>query len=64
MAKKAVATFSAKSGAKSMVKCIRMDKSSKTGAYVFKEELVEADKVLYPGLKIFSFITAIFCNFV
>ena len=39
MAKKAVATFSAK------VKCIRMDKSAKTGAYVFKEELVEADKV-------------------
>ena len=30
MAKKAVATFSAKSGAKSMVKCIRMDKSPKT----------------------------------
>ncbi|MBO8454995.1 MAG: DUF4295 domain-containing protein [Bacteroidetes bacterium] len=45
MAKKAVATFSAKSGAKSMVKCIRMDKSPKTGAYVFKEELVEAEKV-------------------
>ena len=45
MAKKAFATFIAKSGAKSMVKCIRMDKSSKTGAYVFKEELVEADKV-------------------
>ena len=45
MAKKAVATFSAKSGAKSMVKCIRMDKSPKTGAYMFKEELIEADKV-------------------
>ena len=45
MAKKAVATFSVKSGAKSMVKCIRMDKSPKTGAYVFKEELVEAEKV-------------------
>ena len=45
MAKKAVATFSAKSGAKSMVKCIRMDKSPKTGAYVFNEELVEAEKV-------------------
>ena len=41
MAKKAVATFSAKSGAKSMVKCIRMDKSPKTGAYVFTEQLVE-----------------------
>ena len=45
MAKKAVATFSAKSGAKTMVKCIRMDKSPKTGAYMFKEELVEAEKV-------------------
>ena len=33
MAKKAVATFAAKAGAKSMVKCIRMDKSPKTGAY-------------------------------
>ena len=44
MAKKAVATFSAKSGAKSMVKCIRMDKSPKTGAYVFTEELIDEDK--------------------
>ena len=43
MAKKAVATF--KSGTlKKMVKCIRMDKSPKTGAYVFTEELVEEDK--------------------
>ena len=41
MAKKAVATFAAKAGAKSMVKCIRMDKSPKTGAYVFTEQLVE-----------------------
>ena len=45
MAKKAVATFSDKSGAKCMVKCIRMDKSPKTGAYMFKEELVESEKV-------------------
>ena len=45
MAKKAVATFAAKSGAKSMVKCIRMDKSPKTGAYVFTEQLVEESKV-------------------
>ena len=44
MAKKAVATFAAKAGAKSMVKCIPMDKSPKTGAYVFTEQLVEADK--------------------
>ncbi len=41
MAKKAVATFAAKAGAKSMVKCIRMERSPKTGAYVFTEQLVE-----------------------
>ena len=44
MAKKAVATFAAKAGAKSMVKCIRMEKSPKTGAYVFTEQLGEAEK--------------------
>ena len=44
MAKKAVATFAAKAGAKSMVKCIRMEKSPKTGAYVFTEQLVEERK--------------------
>jgi hypothetical protein len=44
MAKKAVATFAAKAGAKSMVRCIRLDKSPKTGAYVFNEQLVEESK--------------------
>ena len=44
MAKKAVATFAAKAGAKSMVKCVRMEKSPKTGAYVFTEQLVESEK--------------------
>ena len=44
MAKKAVATFAAKAGSKSMVKCIRMEKSPKTGAYVFVEQLVEEPK--------------------
>ena len=44
MAKKAVATFAAKAGAKSMVKCIRMEKSPKTGAYVFSERLLEAER--------------------
>ena len=44
MPKKAGATFAAKAGAKSMVKCIRMEKSPKTGAYVFTEQLVEAEK--------------------
>ena len=40
MAKKGVATFKAGTQ-KKMVKCIRMDKSPKTGAYVFTEQLVE-----------------------
>ena len=41
MAKKAVATF--KAGVqKKVVKCIRMDKSPKTGAYVFVEQFLEA----------------------
>jgi hypothetical protein len=44
MAKKAVATFAAKAGSKSMVKCIRMEKSPKTGAYIFTEQLVEEAK--------------------
>ena len=45
MAKKAVATFAAKAGAKTMVRCIKMEKSPKTGAYVFTEQLVEEAKV-------------------
>ncbi|MCQ2131018.1 MAG: DUF4295 domain-containing protein [Bacteroidales bacterium] len=44
MAKKAVATFAAKAGAKSMVRCIRMEKSPKTGAYVFTEQVIEEAK--------------------
>ena len=44
MAKKAVATFAAKAGAKSMVKCIRMERSPKTGAYVFTETRGEEAK--------------------
>lgn len=44
MAKKAVATFNAKSGERKMIKCIKMEKSPKTGAYVFAEELVDAAK--------------------
>ena len=42
MAKKSVATFAAGKGGKKMVKCIRMDKSPKTGAYVFVEQFLEA----------------------
>ena len=42
MAKKAVATFAA-GVQKKMVRCIRMDRSAKTGAYCFNELLVDAD---------------------
>lgn len=45
MAKKAVAKFSGKTGSRSMVKCIRMEKSPKTGAYVFIEKMVDTEKV-------------------
>ena len=44
MAKKAVATFS-KGSTRNVVKCIRMDKSPKTGAYMFKVELVPTEQV-------------------
>ena len=43
MAKKAVATF--KAGVqKKVVKCIRMDKSPRTGADVFTEGLIDEEK--------------------
>lgn len=46
MAKKAVATFSGdKSSLKNVVKCIKMVKSERTGAYQFHEELVPTDEV-------------------
>lgn len=46
MAKKAVATFSGdKSSLKNVVKCIKMVKSDRTGAYAFQEELVPVDEV-------------------
>ncbi|MFA6676414.1 MAG: DUF4295 family protein [Bacteroidales bacterium] len=41
MAKKSVATFTAeKSSKRNVVKCIRMDKSPRTGAYIFKDEII------------------------
>ncbi len=43
MAKKSVATFKTGKNRK-MVRCIRMDKSPKTGAYVFTEELVDEER--------------------
>lgn len=44
MAKKTVATL--KTGnAKSYAKVIKMEKSGKTGAYTFREEMVNADHI-------------------
>lgn len=44
MAKKVVATFQT-GGGKDYTKVIRMEKSPKTGAYVFKESIVANDQV-------------------
>jgi len=44
MAKKVVATLKTGSG-KSFTKCIKMVKSEKSGAYIFKEEMVHNDHI-------------------
>ena len=44
MAKKAVATLRTGEG-KQFTKCIKMVKSEKTGAYIFKEAIVPVDQV-------------------
>ena len=44
MAKKVVATLKTSTG-KSYAKVIRMVRSEKTGAYMFKEEIVASDNV-------------------
>ena len=44
MAKKVVATLQ-KAGSKHLAKVIRSMKSSKTGAYLFKEEMVATENV-------------------
>ena len=44
MAKKAVASFK-KSEGRSYSKVIKMVKSPKTGAYIFKEEMIPNDEV-------------------
>jgi len=44
MAKKVVATLKTGAG-KSFTKCIKMTKSEKTGAYIFKEEVVHNDHI-------------------
>ena len=45
MAKKAVAAFSDKTNIKNVVKCIRLVRANRSGAYAFKEEMVQADQV-------------------
>ena len=45
MAKKAVAAFSEKVSTKSVVRCIRMVRSNRSGAYAFKEEIVPTEQV-------------------
>ena len=44
MAKKVVATLKTGTG-KSYAKVIRMQKSEKSGAYAFEEDIVDAEKV-------------------
>lgn len=44
MAKKTVASLQ-KGGGKNHTKVIKMMKSEKSGSYIFKEEIVENDKV-------------------
>jgi hypothetical protein len=44
MAKKVVATLKTGAG-KSFTKCIKMIKSDKSGAYLFKEEIVHNDHI-------------------
>lgn len=44
MAKKVVATLKG-TAAKDTVKCIKMERSPKSGAYIFKEEMVHTSKV-------------------
>lgn len=43
MAKKAVATFQA-GDEKNIIRCIKMVKSPKTSAYVFKDEIMHVSK--------------------
>ena len=46
MAKKAVATFGGdRANLKTFVKCIKMVKSERTGAYMFQEEFVPTEEV-------------------
>ena len=44
MAKKVIATLKTGTG-KTFAKCIKMVKSPKSGAYIFKEEMVHVDHI-------------------
>ncbi|MBR2060757.1 MAG: DUF4295 domain-containing protein [Tidjanibacter sp.] len=44
MAKKVVATLKKEGAGKGFVKCIKMVKSEKTGAYTFKTEVVATEE--------------------
>ncbi|MDT8401682.1 MAG: DUF4295 domain-containing protein [Bacteroidales bacterium] len=44
MAKKVVATLKSGKG-KAFTKCIKMEKSDKTGAYIYKEQMVHNDHI-------------------
>ena len=44
MAKKVVATLKSGTG-KTFTRCIKMVKSEKTGAYIFKEQMVHNDHI-------------------
>ena len=45
MAKKVVATLKKEGGSKQYTKCIKMTKSEKTGAYLYKEEMVSNELI-------------------
>jgi hypothetical protein len=45
MAKKVVATLRKEGGSKNTVKCIRMVRSERSGAYAFQEEMVPTEEV-------------------
>jgi hypothetical protein len=45
MAKKAVATLREKGSGRNTVKCIRMVRSGRSGAYAFQEEMIATEEV-------------------
>jgi hypothetical protein len=45
MAKKVVATLRKAGGSKNTVKCIRMVRATRSGAYAFQEEMVPTEEV-------------------